>query len=67
MTDLPADRKRLLEMEDELDEMRLRIATYQSAGFNRDDLMLEATIRIAGAASQCKGAARAIEGAIRES
>jgi len=60
MTDLLADAQRLLEIEAELEAMRLRVASCQPAQFNRDNAMLEATIRIGGAASQCRGASTVI-------
>ena len=65
MTDIAADRDRLRELESELDEIRHRIASYQPAEFDRDGLILEATIRIAGAASESAAAARALSWAIQ--
>lgn len=61
MPDLLADIRRLRELESELDVMRLRIASYQPVQFDRDGAMLEATIRIAGAASQAGMAATVLE------
>ena len=61
LNDLLTDIHRLRELESELDAMRLRIASYQPTEFNRDGQMLEATIRIAGAASQAGAAATVLE------
>ena len=62
---IPADITRLETIAAELEQIRQRTSQHIAIPFSRDDLMLEATIRIGGAASECERAARRMAWAIR--
>ena len=65
MKDLTADIERLQAIAAELEQIRQRTSHHIGIPFSRDDLMLEATIRIGGAASEAERAARRMSWAIR--